>query len=477
MASLNDSMTIARSGIEAAQTRLSVISHNISNINTDGYHTQQTVLGTNPPLSPNSSTISNYDIGTGVSVMDVTRAYNQTQETQYLALNSTTATNTTLSNTLQSLESLTNSTVSGGALTDYLNNFWAAWQNVANDPSDMSMRSALLESSATLTQAFNSVAANLDSYNSQLISGTGPAYTGAIASDVEEINSDAAQIQTLNAQINTAKVENITVNDLMDKRDSLVKDISGKAGITLDTDGTIKIDGQVLVSGDGTVQNNLTITSGSPPQFTLAGNSVTISGGELDGYVQTTGTIASLQSQLDTFASELINQVNTLHTAGYDLSGTAGVDFFTGTGADNIQVSSALYNSANPLLSHPELVAASTTLTPGTPPTPNVGDGTNALAIADLANSNLPDLSNQTFAGYFTNMTTDLGAQAQSATEVSDDNTTALNAYQTAIQGTDGVNLDEELLDMMSAQRAFEAASKVATTTDSMLNTLINVMT
>jgi flagellar hook-associated protein 1 FlgK len=153
------------------------------------------------------------------------------------------------------------------------------------------------------------------------------------------------------------------------------------------------------------------------------------------------------------------------------------VDFFTGTGADNIQVSSALYNSANPLLSHPELVAASTTLTPGTPPTPNVGDGTNALAIADLANSNLPDLSNQTFAGYFTNMTTDLGAQAQSATEVSDDNTTALNAYQTAIQGTDGVNLDEELLDMMSAQRAFEAASKVATTTDSMLNTLINVMT
>jgi len=473
--SLNDCLSIARSGILAHQQRMAVISHNIANINTPGYHRQKTVLGTNPPEQSNVYSSIYYDIGTGVRVMDVVRAYNDAMERQYLNLNSSATANSLLSNTLAGIESMLNSTVDGVSLTDYLAKFWAAWQDVATNPTNTAMRTVLLEKAATLTYAFNSMATNLDNYTADLITGSG-SYTGMIQTTVDEINSLATRIQDLNVQITAAKARSTSTNDLCDQRNELIRELSSKAGITIDADQTIRINNQMLVSGDGTMRNDLAISSASPEvTFSLDAYAVTISGGELDGYVQACNIITTLRSNLDTLANELITDINQWHQAGFDLNGDGGVDFFIGDGADDIQVSPALYNYSNPLLGHPELVAAAMTLDPGPPPIPNVGDGSNALRIADLGNTNLFGLGERTCSEYFTDMTAAVGASKATAEDLANNNQIALDAYANIIQETDGVNLDEELLDMMSAQRAFAAASRVATTVDEMMQVLLNI--
>jgi len=475
MASLNDSFLIARSGILTHQERMAVISHNIANINTPGYHRQRALLGTNPPNEPNLFTSRNYAIGTGVRVMDIVRTYDETMERQYLNLNSSMEAQSSLSNALGGVEGLLNSTVDGVSLTDCLSKFWAAWQDVATNPSNIAMRNVLLERSATLTGAIESVATNLDDYGEQVINGTGP-YTGAIATVAGDINDLATKIQNLNNRITLAEAQKVNANDLLDQRNTCIRDLSAKAGITIDVDQTIMINGQILVSGDGVTRNGLTIAATPPPQFTLAGNPVTISGGELDGYVQIADIVSTFRTQLDTFSIELMSQVNALHTAGYDLAGNAGVDFFTGTGAGDIQINAALYNAANPLLNSPELVAASSSLNPGPPLGPNVGDGSNALKIADLASVSMLALGNRKLGSFLTDMTAAVGARKAAAAALATDDQTALDAYANAMQATDGVVLDDELLDMMSAQRAFEASSRVATTINAMLDTIINRM-
>lgn len=474
--SLNDCLIIARSGILTHQQRMAVISHNIANINTPGYHRQRAVLGTTPPNQSNIFSVRRYDLGTGVQILTVTRAYDETRERQYLNLNSSMSANSLLANNLSGVESLLNSTVDGVSLTDHLNNFWAAWQDVATNPTDLAMRSVLLERSATLTSAFNSLATNLDGYATDLLSAAEPP-TGAIPTTIEQINSLATRIQKLNQQITVAKAQQTNANDLLDQRNILIRDLSALANITMDVDQTIRIDGEVLVSGNGLTCNELTINATSPSlQFALDGSEVTVAGGALGGYTQTLNMVGTLRSNLDTLASGLIGRLNEWHTGGYDLNGDSGLEFFTGSSASDIRVNGLLYDYTNPLLSNPELVAAATTLHTDPPGGPNVGDGSNALRIAELSQVGLDALNGRTCTQYFTDMTAVVGARQAGAEALADESQIALEALESAMLATDGVSLDEELLDMMSAQRAFAAASQLATTINEMMQMVINTV-
>ena len=167
-----------------------------------------------------------------------------------------------------------------------------------------------------------------------------------------------------------------------------------------------------------------------------------------------------------------MTQINTLHTTGYDLDGNVGVDFFTGSGATGIQVNPALYNPVNPLLNQPRLVAAASTL--HAPGEPNEGDGSAALAIADLADNKIAALGNQTFNNYSTELVAGLATSIQSEEALAADGKAVVDSLNNAIQGETGVSLDEEMIEMISAQRAYQASAKLVTTIDDMLDTLIN---
>lgn len=490
MATISDSLTIARSAILTQQKRLGVISHNIANVNTPGYHRQRAVLGTNPPINPTMSEARRYPIGTGVRIVDVVRLYDQVTEG---LLNEHQASNSyysTLASGLSNLESMLAGVLgpagSSASLASALQGFWNAWQDVSTDASNLAARSTLIERASLLTAHIADISRRLTSFQTQLIDGSSVPYSGAIPRDVDAVNDLASQIQELNERISLS-MSGFDPLDLKDQRDDLVRQLSEKIGIVASADGTVTLDGQVLVSGDGTVRNTLDISGTSPVAFSVGGVAVSPGGGSLAALqglcVMVDGSPTSLQQRLDTLADTLVSSVNAIHVNGYDLNGNQGIAFFTGSDndgdgvldAETIAVNSAIHDPSNPLNNRPDLIAAAATrYSAGPPPVPNVEDGANALAIADLFNATPAALGGLRFDTYFDSVLSSIGAEKQSADELADDTANVVSSLLDAIQSESGVNLDEELVEMTSAQRAYQAGVRLFTTIDGLMEVIIN---
>ncbi len=482
MASLNDALTIARSGVLTHQERMAVISHNIANVDTKGYHRQRAVLGTNPPNEPNLYVARRYSIGTGVRVVDVVRLTDTLTESRVRGELSNYGLHDQLAASLGDIEALLNGD-EDAALAARLQEFWTAWQDLANNADRLAFRDVVIGRGIALTEQLNLLASRLSDYRTSIAAGgAGPDFTGQVATTVKEINQQAAQVQDLNRKIAFAAAAGQNANDLCDRRDQLIRELAEKVNLTVATDYTLTIDGQLLVSGDGLTRNELQITNTAavPITFALAGNPVNINGGRLGGYVEAAGVIDGLLTRLDTLASELVTQVNAIHSAAgsaYDLDGNPGIAFFTGTTAATIALNPLIHDPANPNNDNPRLIAAANTVhDPGPPVVPNVGDGGNALEIADLCRALIPGLGNQTFGSYWSAALSNLGDRVADEQALADDADKVIQMLDASIQSTDGVNLDEELVEMLSAQRAFEASSRVITTVNEMLDVVINRM-
>jgi flagellar hook-associated protein 1 FlgK len=164
-----------------------------------------------------------------------------------------------------------------------------------------------------------------------------------------------------------------------------------------------------------------------------------------------TATLPAWAGRLDQVAATLAASVNAVHASGFDLSGTPGASFFTGTTASTIAVA----------LTDPHQVAASAV------PGGNLDNGT-ADAMAQLATSPTgPD-------AVYQQMVVDLGVQTQAATSRSTMQDTVAQQADSARQGQAGVSTDEEMVHLISYQHAYEAAARLMTTIDSTLDTLIN---
>ncbi len=163
-------------------------------------------------------------------------------------------------------------------------------------------------------------------------------------------------------------------------------------------------------------------------------------------------------------ASEVITQVNTLHESGYDANGAQGGAFFTGTDASTIATSSTLE-------ADPELVAASAS-------SGATGDGSIALSIAELQDKTLNDSSNgfvdESIDGAYTNLVGTVGLMAQKSSNMAIQQDKLMSYLNEQQQEVAGVSLDEQSTEMLAAQEAYDAASRVITTVNSMLEVLIN---
>ncbi len=476
MSSLTDITTVARSGILAQQENLNVIAHNITNVNTTGYHRQTAVLTTNPANMSNISTTIPYSQGTGVTVDDVMREYDLLRERALLGERSETAENEFLAEQLPDLEAILLTDTENG-LAETLTEFWTAWQDVASYPDDITMRSVALEKGAQLAAVLNKTSSSLQSYRDAVAAGTPPDITGSVADEVDSLNTITEELQNLNRKISLYEGTRVSTADLEDRRDVLVGELADLADVSVDADYTITLDGQTLVSSDGLTRNTLSVTSSDPLTFDVAGTAVTIEEGVIGGWSGMVDYIETLVDNLDTLAAEMITQINTLHTSGYDLDGNAGIDFFTGTTAGDIAVNATLYNADNPLLNQPRLLAAAQSLyDPGGPDEgANTGDGSNALAISDLSGTAFATLENLSFNEYYTQLSTNLGTQIQTYEALAEDGAATITALEDAIQSESGVSLDEELISMITAQRAYQAAANLLSQTNTMFDVIMSI--
>jgi flagellar hook-associated protein 1 FlgK len=317
----------ALSGLMAFQRSLDTTSHNIANVNTEGYSRQRVELGTKPA----EFTSAGY-IGQGVNAETVSRSYDQFITNQLTSSTSAFAETNTLSTLASQVDNITANETTG--LSPALNSFFNAVNEVANDPSSLPARQVAVSEAESLTQQFNTLSSQFESLRHQT--------NKQMQVTVDDINAFAENIAALNGKIvpdSNRTSGGQLPNDLLDQRDALVAKIAEKIGVSTisQQDGSISVfigNGQSLVLGASAAKLSLAGLSADPShkEILMGGQEISkqISGGELSGVLKFRDEVLDpAQQQLGLVAAGFAVQFNAVHTAGFDLNGDAGTDMFS----------------------------------------------------------------------------------------------------------------------------------------------------
>ena len=355
----------------------------------------------------------------------------------------------------------------GFSLNFAMTEFWNAWQDLSNNPEGHTERVALISKSDAMATAFNHISKDLQQQQRDIDSG--------IQVAVGEINALSAEIAQLNQKISEVETGGQNANDLRDRRDLLVNQISEMIDVNAYEDGQGRVsvsvaDGRPLVNGphmwnlatqpnaDGHLDVVWTDSSGSTVDI-----SANIRGGKLKGWLEVRDVaIPDYLTRLDALANGIITEVNNLHTGGFDLNAIAGEAFFTGTTASDIGV------NAN-IVSDPNRIAAASTAA-GVP-----GDNSNAINIAGLQYAAIMGGGTATYDDYYRSLVTDVGNQVQSAGSYADHQAVMVMSLENYRESISGVSLDEEMLNLIKFQHAYDAAAKLVSTVDEMIDTVMNM--
>lgn len=430
-------------GLLAQQQALDTTGHNIANASTPGYSRQTAVLEASPAYTVpgvGTSPAGPGQIGTGVDVAAYQRIRDAFLDVQYRAQSMLQGQAQANQDGLQQVQLAFNEPTDSG-LSSLLSNYWSAWQNLSNNPEDMGTRQSLAQSASSLADGFTSLSGQLSTLQSQTSQN--------VTDTLTQVNNFGAQIAQLNLTISKLEVAGNTPNDLLDQRDLLLDKLSaiGNVSTTAGANGSIDVTfgGAALVT--------------SSASATLAESNLTgLTSGKLQGLITLRDTtIPGYQSQLNTIASTLISATNAQSALGYDVNGNPGTAFFTGTDATSIAVNPAL-------ISNPGLIAASASGA--------VGDSGNALVIADMQRT--PLIGASTIDTAYTQLVTQVGADVQQANNQVSTTTALVSALDNQRQSVSGVNLDEEMTNLITFQRGYQASARAMNAMDDMLDQLIN---
>ena len=325
---------------------------------------------------------------------------------------------------------------------------------MASSGSDANKQAAI-GAAQDLATTFNNIDTQFKNVNASLNS--------SLSDNVDSANKLLSDIASLNKTINTAEFSGGNANTLRDEREQDLENLSQLTNITTSTgtDGAVNVtvSGQTLVSGSSVSDTLQTYDSGNGNllvRTATGGVNLTLTGGSMQGTIDARdGTLAKMQSGVNLLAQTLISQVNTLNDSGYNSSGGAGATLFTGTGSADIGVNSALTNNAS-------LLQISDSAT-------DSGNTSIALQISQLTSTTQAALSNQTFTGSYSATVAGLGQALDNANTEVTNQTAVSNMLSTQRGSVSGVNVDEEMTNLLTFQRAYQASAQVVTTVNTLL--------
>ena len=245
MANSFSGLNIAKSGIFAQRAAMEVTSNNIANANTEGYTRQRAVMSSNKAYlihGMHTSTVSPA-VGNGVSVNSVEAMRDVYMNAKIVNETSTNSFNDTSNTLLKQVESIINEP-GKVSIADELDQYWAAWQDLANDPSDTALRRNLIEESNSLISIFKEVDSQLRLLQGKNFKTSQGSIENQIQDCVKEINTLGQYIADLNREIARSEVAVETANELRDKRQVALEDLAE----LVDIDSFYNTKGELTVS-------------------------------------------------------------------------------------------------------------------------------------------------------------------------------------------------------------------------------------
>ncbi|MBL9186440.1 MAG: flagellar hook-associated protein FlgK [Opitutaceae bacterium] len=348
---------------------------------------------------------------------------------------------------------------SGNGVAAAIDDFFNAFQSFAARPTDDGERQTLLQKAGILTDRFQLADTRLARVQTDI--------DASITNDVADINRTLSAIADLNIQIGRFELHAPgSAIDLRDQRQARLEQLSAKLPIsyTEAPNGQLQVtakDGlgnDVVLVNYATVQGSVAftgtgLTAGSPA------TALALNAGSVHGSLTARdGAIATLRTELDQLANQLVTAVN----AAYNPTGTTG-DFFNAGGltAGAIRVDSSV-TAAN--LKASDGGAA--------------GSNTIALAVAAIANQTFStaggDVIDGTLSSFFGSSVIKLGEAIATATSRAEDQANIERLVRGQRDAVSGVSLDEEMANLVKYQRSFQASSRVFTVLDELLDGVVN---
>lgn len=535
MASLNTGLNTALSGLSAAQTAMSVTSHNISNASTPGYTRESVDLKAIAANGGSYQWISTAAVvGNGVDSSKVTQTRNMFLDIRYRAVNSQYSDYNLRGNDLNQVEDIFNDTTDNNddpqGLTGQLNTLINSLRSYQTPPISSSLPGTIQSDARNLATAIRDDYSGLTSFESQEQGSLNTLVTGGTESANGGINGILQQISQLNKQIVGNEVSGQTSNDLRDTRNNLLDELSGDMDISAveQSDGSVTVkmegstDGAMLIDNNNTV-HTLAVSTDGPTDSTgypttvltwdatdannqtgpystkdsttgtYTASAVPVGGGKVNAYLNIldgngsgiTGTAASGASGTygDVGVNYLKQHLNDFAKSFADIMNSVAQNTDDNGGNSNA-LALMYYNSANDAASTISLSSAWQNSKTGSTLFSDNYSGTsvgtyaqcfiNALSTDKVSNYNgETEYTSGSLSGYAASFSNSI------AQTVNNDNSTASNYDLTATnldtqrQAVSSVSIDEETVNLMKFQQMYSASARVITTINDMMSTLL----
>ncbi|HOP06913.1 MAG TPA: flagellar hook-associated protein FlgK [candidate division Zixibacteria bacterium] len=459
MSGLFQGLELGKRALLTHQVSLQTISHNIANVDTEGYTRQRVITTTTTP-----DTSANYSVGTGVTATDIRQVKDLFLGDQYRQENKSLGQWSYKEKTLSQIEALY-SEPADDTLSDRLNEFWSAWSDLAANPDSSSVRTEILSQANTLINSFHDMSSQLTRLQSSIDSD--------LVATVSEINLMLSDIASLNHEIKVAEVGGVDANDLRDARDLVIDELSGYLDVNThessNGDMIVYVGSMAIVDGNEPhyIEAQTENVDGNPRHILVwEGTDIEVrnTNGKLKGIIDSRDDIIPEQlEELNLLAEAVVTQVNALHETGTASSGQTAVSFFDPnyTNASDIRINTAITLDESLIMS-------------GT--SGEEGDNRVALEIADLADARVLDNGASSISDYYNSMIGSLGVMTYEAQSFTSNYELLVNQVENARQSVEGVSLDEEMTNLVKFQHAYDAAARVITTMDEALDTVISGM-
>ena len=418
MVSTFHGLELGKRGLMVGQASIATTGHNMANANTKGYSRQQVNATTSPSLDIwTSGQINPGQLGSGVSIDSITRVRDHFLDRQYRDQSATIGEWSVKQETLDRLETIINEPSDTG-LQSAMDQLWGAFQDLANEPDSLSAKVVIKERAQEFVETAQAINRSMTYLNDSL--------TDQIIGKVSEANGYLTQIEQLNESI---KRSGTNANDLLDKRDVLVEELSKIMAIDVaeQPNGTYNIS----LKSDPT---NTPLTQIDIPTAEETGE---LFGGELSGLIQSKEIVSAYQENFNTVVTDFV--------AASEMSGTdenPGVNLFAGEDINSLTVNPALKENI-------ELIAPF---------------------------SSFEENNYETVKSDFRSIVSKLGAESQAAMNYNANYGAALQATENRRQSMTGISLDEEMVNLVKYQHSYNAAARMISTVDQMLDTIINRM-
>ncbi|ATI58963.1 TPA: flagellar hook-associated protein FlgK [Bacillus cereus] len=421
------------SGMLAAQMGLQTTKQNLSNIHTPGYVRQMVNYGS---VGASNGHTPEQRIGYGVQTLGVDRITDEVKTKQFNDQLSQLSYYNYMNSTLSRVESMVGTT-GKNSLSSLMDGFFNAFREVAKNPEQPNYYDTLISETGKFTSQVNRLAKNLDTVEAQTAED--------IEAHVNEFNRLAASLAEANHKIGQAGTQ--VPNQLLDERDRIVTEMSKYANIEVSYESmnpniaSVRMNGILTVNGQDTYPLQLNKEK-DPMSVEIYGSEISVTSGAIKSAIDTKAKIVEYKKNLEDLMSSMKNQVNTV----------IGKDFFVGDYAKDMKLNPEFQKDVSKMKMSAETA--------------------NKLAAVTDDDYKEGLSYKQALDQFIVRVASDKSA-VNGYQKIHGD---LLEGIQQEKMSVEGVNMEEEMVNLMAFQKYFVANSKAITTMNEVFDSLFSII-